>query len=73
MSQGIGELSNEPSFREMFLTAEFLAKTLQIAELSETLAEYKEEIEKQNVIISDLNKQHSESSDIFMKDIEIRL
>ena len=34
MSQRMDELSNEPSFREMFLTAELLAKTLQIAELS---------------------------------------
>ena len=60
MSQRIDEFSNEPSlyFREMFLTAELLAKTLQIKELSGTLSKYKDEIKKQNAIISDRNKQH---------------
>ena len=70
MSQRIDELSKELSFHEMFLTAELLAKTLKIAKLSETLAKYKGEIEKQNVIMSDLNKQHSVRSNIFLKDIE---
>ena len=70
MSQRIDESSNEPSFREMYLTAELLAKTLQIVELSEMLAKYKKKIEKQTVIISDLNKQNSDSSDTFMNEIE---